>query len=81
MVDKYNRCGEDHPGVISRAQLTTCPYDLAVEDSLDTALFLSEQMGVTVLLYDRPWNARPAAPSRVIRVASWQDIGALPWCP
>lgn len=81
MVDKYNRCGEDHPGVISREQLTARPYDLAVEDSLDTALFLSEQMGVTVLLYDRPWNTRPAAPSGVIRVASWQDIGALPWCP
>lgn len=81
MVDKYNRSGEDHPGVISRAQLTACPYDLAVEDSLDTALFLAEQMGVTVLLYDRPWNARPAVHPGITRVASWQEIAALPCCP
>jgi uncharacterized HAD superfamily protein len=86
MVDKYSRSGGDHPGVISRAQLTACPYDLAVEDSLDTAVFLAEQMGVQVLLYDRPWNTRPwnARPSKlpgITRVMSWQDIAALPCCP
>jgi uncharacterized HAD superfamily protein len=81
MVDKYNRNGEDHPGVISRAQLTARPYDLAVEDSLDTAFFLAEQMGVTVLLYDRPWNARPAEHPAIFRVTSWQDIAARPVCP
>jgi uncharacterized HAD superfamily protein len=76
MVDKYNRSGEDHPGLISRTQLTACRYDLAVEDSLDTALFLAEQMGAPVLLYDRPWNVRPAVHSNIIRVGSWQQIAA-----
>lgn len=80
MVDKYNRAGTDHPGVISKTQLKACQYDLAVEDSLDTALFLAEHMDVPVLLYDRPWNARPAGHPGIIRVASWQDIAALPGC-
>jgi len=76
MVDKYNRSGEDHPGVISKTQLMTLSYDLAVEDSLDTALFLAEQMGGTVLLYDRPWNARPVPHPKIIRVESWRQIAA-----
>jgi uncharacterized HAD superfamily protein len=86
MVDKYSRTGDDHPGMISKTQLMDRPYDLAVEDSLDTALFLAEHMAVPVLLYDRPWNAQswnvwPAGPPGIIRVASWQDIGAQPGCP
>jgi uncharacterized HAD superfamily protein len=80
MVDKYNRSGDDHPGVISKTQLMACQYDLAVEDSLDTALFLADRMRVQVLLYDRPWNARPAGHPGIIRVVSWQDIAALPCC-
>ncbi|MDZ7666473.1 MAG: bifunctional metallophosphatase/5'-nucleotidase [Desulfotignum sp.] len=74
MVDKYNRSGDDHAGVISRTQLMACQYDLAVEDSLDTALFLAEQMDVPVLLYDRPWNAWPVQHPNIIRVASWGQI-------
>ncbi|MGM0394013.1 MAG: 5' nucleotidase, NT5C type [Thermodesulfobacteriota bacterium] len=76
MVDKYNRTGEHHPGVISKTQLMACQYDLAVEDSLDTALFLAEQMDVPVLLYDRPWNARPVPHPNIIRVGSWRQIAA-----
>jgi uncharacterized HAD superfamily protein len=78
MVDKYNRTGTDHPGVISKTQLSNCQYDLAVEDSLETARFLAEHMDVPVLLYDRPWNACPAGHPGIIRVASWQDIAGLP---
>jgi uncharacterized HAD superfamily protein len=81
MVDKYNRTGDDHPGVISRTRLMACQYDLAVEDSLDTALFLAAHMDVPVLLYDRPWNAGPADHPDIVRVASWKDIAALSCCP
>jgi uncharacterized HAD superfamily protein len=81
MVDKYNRTGDDHPGVISRTKLMACPYDLAVEDSLETALFLAKHMAVPVLLYDRPWNARPSKLPGITRIISWQDIAALPCCP
>ncbi|MCA1784640.1 MAG: bifunctional metallophosphatase/5'-nucleotidase [Desulfotignum sp.] len=81
MVDKYNRSGDDQSGVISRTQLMACQYDLAVEDSLDTARFLAEHMKAQVLLYDRPWNALPAEHPGIIRVASWQEIAALPCCP
>lgn len=76
MVDKYNRTGDDHPGVISRTKLMACPYDLAVEDSLETALFLAKHMAVPVLLYDRPWNARPVMYPNIFRVESWRQIAA-----
>ena len=76
MVDKYSRSGDDHPGVISKTQLMARPYDLAVEDSLDTALFLAEHMDVPVLLYDRPWNGRPVTHPNIIRVGSWRQIAA-----
>jgi uncharacterized HAD superfamily protein len=81
MVDKYNRSGDDHPGVISKTQLMACQYDLAVEDSLDTALFLAEYMDVPVILYDRPWNADPAEHPGITRVVSWQEIAAFSCCP
>lgn len=74
MVDKYHRAGPDDPGVITRTQLADTPYDLAVEDSLDTALFLAHHMALTVLLYDRPWNVRPTLPRRITRVSSWAQI-------
>lgn len=76
MVDKYNRTHGDHPGVISKAQLATCHYDLAVEDSLQTALFLADRMGVQVLLFNRPWNAGSALHPNIIRVDSWRQIAA-----
>jgi len=80
MVDKYNRSGDDHPGMISKTQLMACQYDLAVEDSLDTAFFLAEHMDVKVFLYGRPWNVLPAQHPNIIRVGSWQDIAVLPCC-
>ena len=75
MVDKYNRPGND-PGIaISKEELCRRTYDLAVEDSREMALFLANTMGVTVALYDRPWNGQPINHERVVRCASWQDIG------
>ncbi len=74
MVDKYNRCEEHHPGVISKTQLMARPYDLAVEDSLDTALFLAKHMAVPVLLYDRPWNSVTLYHEKIRRVFSWKEI-------
>ena len=75
MVDKYDRPGND-PGIaISKEELSQRTYDLAVEDSREMALFLANTMGVNVALYDRPWNGRPMKHEKVVRCASWQDIG------
>jgi uncharacterized HAD superfamily protein len=75
MVDKYNRPGNDPAIAISKEELCRRTYDLAVEDSREMALFLATTMGVPVALYDRPWNAQPIHHERVMRCASWQDIG------
>ncbi len=75
MVDKYNRPGNDPGLAISKEALSQRTYDLAVEDSREMALFLANTMGVTVALYDRPWNARPITHEKVVRCASWQNIG------
>ncbi len=74
MVDKYNRPGND-PGIaISKQELTRRTYDLAVEDSLEMAIFLAQTMDVFVALYDRPWNARSKDHEKVKRCSSWQEI-------
>ena len=75
MVDKYNRPGNDPNLAISKEELSQRTYDLAVEDSREMALFLANTMGVAVALYDRPWNARSLDHEKVVRCASWQDIG------
>ena len=74
MVDKYNRPGNDMSVAVSKAQLARMSYDLAVEDSGEMALFLSEQMGVTTALIDRPWNRACRDNGRVVRCRSWQEI-------
>ncbi|MBA3012078.1 MAG: bifunctional metallophosphatase/5'-nucleotidase [Proteobacteria bacterium] len=74
MVDKYNRPGNDPRLAISKQEFSTRTYDLAVEDSLEMALFLDHTMGVKVALYDRPWNARDLVHEKVVRCVSWQDI-------
>jgi len=75
MVDKYNRPGNDPAIAISKEDLCRRTYDLAVEDSREMALFLATTMGVPVALYDRPWNVQPINHERVVRCASWQNIG------
>jgi len=75
MVDKYNRPGNDPAIAISKEELCLRTYDLAVEDSREMAIFLAHTMGVSVALYDRPWNAHPIEDERVVRCASWQEIG------
>ena len=75
MVDKYNRPGNDPAIAISKEELRHRTYDLAVEDSREMALFLAKTMGVSVALYDRPWNGRPIRHERVARCFSWREIG------
>lgn len=77
MVDKYNRPGNDPAIAVSKSDLAARPYDLAVEDSGEMALFLAREMRVTTALKNRPWNRSCPEHERVVRCDSWTEIRAM----
>ncbi len=81
MVDKYNRPGNDMSIAVSKDELAKRPYDLAVEDSGEMALFLAHEMGVTTALVDRPWNRGYPDNARVVRCRSWREIVPMAGSP
>lgn len=82
-VDKYSRLGwfNDGPTVIPLSELGRTRYRLAVEDSTDMAEFLAGELGLQVLLFDRPWNRRPPpsigseSSGEIHRCNDWREIG------
>ncbi len=74
MVDKYNWSGTDEAVAISLAQLSCMQFDIGVEDSPKMADYLSREMALPLLLFDRPWNRsyEPCAKSR--RCRGWQQV-------
>ncbi len=74
IVNKYGR--ESSTGGMSMSLETLCAldFDLAVEDSGSMAQFLSEKMGVTVALLDRPWNRSMTFNDKVLRCSDWMEI-------
>ena len=48
-------------------------FDLFVDDDVGTALGLAE-LGVSVLLFDHPWNQHPALPPNCHRVRGWPEV-------
>ena len=57
-------------------------FELAVEDSLDTAVRLVEDLGLTVALMDRPWNRElDHLPRRIrdqlVRCRDWWDVARI----
>lgn len=77
MVDKYNRENSDSGTALSLEALARKQYSLAVEDSWDMALFLSQTMETPVALLDRPWNRREAQLPNIHRIHGWQEIDML----
>jgi uncharacterized HAD superfamily protein len=81
-VDKYSRLGwpNDGPSVVPLSELGRTQYCLAVEDSADMARFLAGELGLQVLLFDRPWNRRPPpsvgaeATGEIHRCNNWREI-------
>jgi uncharacterized HAD superfamily protein len=80
-VDKYGR--PDWRGGTRAAtpltELALRSYVAAVEDSLATAAFLVERLGLTVALLDRPWNRDldplPASVRRrIVRCRDWGEV-------
>ncbi len=78
IVDKYGR----YPGVegcVGLRELAAREFCFAVEDSLEVAGFLAEQMSVPVALIDCPWNRRDSGHKLITRHRDWASIcGALP---
>lgn len=74
IVNKYGRDSCEGEASISLKKVSTQHFDLAVEDSGHMAQFLSETMGVTVALLDRPWNQSMSFNNKVHRCADWSEI-------
>ncbi len=74
IVDKYNREKSGSKEAISLIELAQRSYDLAVEDSWDMAIFLSQTMLTPVALPDRPWNRIESQINNVHRTHSWHEI-------
>ena len=77
MVDKYNRPGSNPALAITKDELSMMPYDLAVEDSPEMAMFLAHDMGISTALIHRPWNSSCAEHDRMTRCMSWEQVVPL----
>lgn len=80
-VDKYGRAGGWAPGTraLTLDDIANMDFCLAVEDSLEVAIFIAERLEIEVALLDHPWNRETAhvAPEireRLIRCRDWSEI-------
>ncbi|MBW2391591.1 MAG: bifunctional metallophosphatase/5'-nucleotidase [Deltaproteobacteria bacterium] len=80
-VNKYGRSSSGHEGppALGLGELAAMEFCLAVEDSLDVAVYLAEQLGIEVALMDHPWNRdtsmlSPAVRERIVRCRGWSEI-------
>jgi len=55
---------------------TKWKIDLFLEDRLENALQLSEELGIPVLLFDTPYN-QGELPPLVRRIFSWDEVAAI----
>ena len=74
MVDKYSRGNSDPRIAVSMEAFSELKFSLAVEDSANMAMHLSQKMGIPVALIDRPWNRHVDLNHRISRYTSWHDI-------
>ncbi len=78
MVDKYSRPGANMKIAITVEELSSMKFSLAVEDSPKMAEYLSKDMGVSVALFDRPWNRVLPLNEKMERYSDWDEIACLP---
>jgi len=76
MVDKYNWSRTDKKIAISLEQMSRMNFDAGVEDSPKMADYLSSEMGMPVILFDRPWNRGYEPDSKSRRCLGWQEVEA-----
>lgn len=77
MLDKYSRKDTDMRIAVSLEEFSKMKFDLAVEDSLRMAQYLSTEMEFPVILFDRPWNRDAVLNGRIHRCRSWIEIGKI----
>lgn len=83
-LDKWGRPDWNDDGLpaLRFEDLPAFGFELAVEDSLDTAVRLVEDLGLPVALMDRPWNREldhlPArVRDRLVRCRDWLDVARI----
>lgn len=83
-LDKWKRPGWNASGLpaLRFEQIPEIGFDLAVEDSLETAVQLIEDFGIPVVLMDRPWNRDLARVSRkaragLFRCSDWSHVAEV----
>lgn len=74
IVDKYGRFEEDDPIAISKDALLSMDFRLAVEDSLEMAVYIAEQMNTPVALMDCPWNRTDDLHPLITRYEGWTNM-------
>ena len=83
-LDKWDRPSWNPEGLpaIRFDELREFGFEVAVEDSLDTAVRLVEEFDIPVVLMDRPWNRRLGHLARktrdsLIRCTSWVQVARV----
>jgi len=83
-LDKWGRPSWNDAGLpaLRFEDLPAFGFELAVEDSLDTAVRLIEDLDLPVALMDRPWNREVAqlprrVRDRLIRCPDWRAVARL----
>ena len=83
-LDKWNRPSWNVGGLpaLGFDDLPEFEFDFAVEDSLDTAVRLIEELEIPVALMDRPWNRSVESVSKktresLVRCSDWIEIAAV----
>ena len=79
IVDKYARFSTESTIGITLAELATRQFCWVVEDSLNMAVYVADQMQTRVALLDWPWNQSTLTHPRIARYTNWDEIAhALP---
>lgn len=80
-LDKWKRSSWNAAGLpaIRFGDLPDFDFEFAVEDNLDTAVRLIEELEIPVALMDRPWNRAVEVLSRktrasLIRCSNWKEV-------
>ncbi len=82
-LDKWNRPSWNLDGLpaLRFEEIHDFGFAFAVEDSLDTAVRLVEEFGITVALMDRPWNRDLGGVARttrasLVRCSDWVSVAS-----
>lgn len=77
-VDKYGRApacpAAGEPRTLSRDDFGKLHFDVAIDDAPTALDLLAQRRNCTVIVYNRPWNRRYAAPPAMRRTDSWPEI-------